>query len=85
MNYTNENIKARLSDKTIGGMTLTIDDLAAIGRVLSIQDDAYDEQFEKIHKKLDKIQKVLDNHEKRITCLEKQFAKHIENHEKIRA
>ena len=37
-----------ISDKTRAGMTLTIDDLAAIGRLLTLQDDAYDEQFEKL-------------------------------------
>lgn len=50
--YTIEEIKARTSDKTFQGMSLKIDDLAAIGRVLSIQDDAYDEQFDQIYKAL---------------------------------
>jgi predicted nuclease with TOPRIM domain len=50
--YTIEEIKARTSEKTFQGMSLKIDDLAAIGRVLSIQDDAYDEQFDQIYKTL---------------------------------
>lgn len=37
-----------LSDKTVKGMSLNIDDLAAIGRLLSLQDNVYDEQFDKI-------------------------------------
>ena len=37
-----------LSEKTVKGMSLNIDDLAAIGRLLSLQDNVYDEQFEKI-------------------------------------
>jgi peptidoglycan hydrolase CwlO-like protein len=36
-----------ISEQTRAGMSLNIDDLGAIGRLLSLQDDAYDEQFEK--------------------------------------
>lgn len=41
-----------ISEETRKGMTLTSDDLHAITRALSIQDNAYDEQFEEIHKTL---------------------------------
>lgn len=58
MRYNNEEIKKRLSDKTVEGMSLKIDDLAAIGRVLSIQDDAYDEHFEEIDKTLKEQQLI---------------------------
>jgi hypothetical protein len=74
-----------LSEKTRQGMTLTIDDLAAIGRLLTLQDDYYDELFERVERKLTEILKKLDNHEKRICALEKKLSKHIEDHEKIRA
>ena len=37
-----------LSEKTVKGMSLNIDDLAAIGRLLSLQDNVYDEMFEKV-------------------------------------
>lgn len=37
-----------ISDKTKEGMRLTIDDLGAISRLLTLQDDAYDEQFQSI-------------------------------------
>lgn len=73
-----------ISDQTKKGMTLTIDDLAAIGRLLTLQDDYYEELFERLERRLASIEKVLKNHEKRITYLEKKLAEHIE-HEKIRA
>lgn len=73
-----------ISDQTKKGMTLTIDDLAAIGRLLTLQDDYYEELFERLEKRLVSIEKVLKNHERRIACLEKKLAEHIE-HEKIRA
>ena len=82
---TNRYENVPLSEKTKSGMTLTIDDLAAIGRLLTLQDDYYDEQFEKINKKLDEVQKMLANHEKRICALEKKLAKHLDEHEKLRA
>jgi archaellum component FlaC len=66
-----------LSEHTRKGMTLNSNDLQAIGRLLMLQDDVYEEQFEKlcqgqkdIEKQLEGIKKMLDNHEKRITCLE---------------
>ena len=34
-----------ISDKTREGMSINIDDLAAIGRLLSLQDKVYDEEF----------------------------------------
>jgi chromosome segregation ATPase len=37
-----------ISEKTRAGMSINIDDLGAIGRMLSLQDDAYDERFEKM-------------------------------------
>ena len=44
-----------LSDKTRQGMSLNIDDLAAIGRLLTLQDDAYDERFEELEAKFDSL------------------------------
>ena len=52
MKYNQDEIRKRISDKTFEEMSLKIDDLAAIGRVLSIQDEAYDEQFEGVFKSL---------------------------------
>jgi septal ring factor EnvC (AmiA/AmiB activator) len=43
-----------ISEQTRAGMSLNIDDLGAIGRLLSLQDDAYDEQFEKIFNAIEK-------------------------------
>jgi uncharacterized protein YdcH (DUF465 family) len=72
-----------LSDATKKGMTLTIDDLAAIGRLLSLQDLANDEQFERIFDKLESVDRMLANHEKRIRFLEKRLNEHIQEHEKL--
>lgn len=69
-----------LSDKTKKGMVLTIDDLAAIGRLLTLQDDYYDDRFDKIERKLDSIMEKLDDHEKRIKRLEREFRKHCKEH-----
>ena len=57
----NEDKKTRydvipISEKTRKGMTLKIDDLGAIGRMLSLQDNAYDEQFDKLFKLMDSQQ-----------------------------
>ena len=71
-----------LSDKTKQGMVLTIDDLAAIGRLLSLQDNYYEELFEGLNKKLESVDKILDNHEKRLCRLEKMFAAHLADHPK---
>ena len=49
---TNRYANIPISEETKRGMSLTIDDLAAICRVLSLQDDVYDEQFEKTNKLL---------------------------------
>jgi chromosome segregation ATPase len=38
--------KIPISEETKKGMTLNINDLGAIGRMLAMQDAAYDEQFE---------------------------------------
>jgi septal ring factor EnvC (AmiA/AmiB activator) len=43
-----------ISEQTRAGMSLNIDDLGAIGRLLSLQDDAYDEQFDKIFNAIEK-------------------------------
>ena len=72
-----------ISDKTRKGMVLTIDDLAAIGRLLSLQDNYYDEQFEKLFKQQENINKILDNHEKRLCRLEKMFSAHLTEHEAV--
>jgi len=71
-----------LSDKTKAGMTLTIDDLAAIGRLLTLQDDYYEEQFNKIFKGMNEINKILKDHEKRLRIVENKLIKHLEDHEK---
>ena len=42
---TNRYDNIPISAETKKKMTLNIDDLAAIGRVLSLQDNVYDEQF----------------------------------------
>ena len=46
-----------ISDMTRKGMSLNIDDLAAIGRLLSLQDNAYDEQFEKLFESIKELSK----------------------------
>jgi chromosome segregation ATPase len=48
-----------ISEKTRKGMTLKIDDLGAIGRMLSLQDNAYDEQFDKLFKLMDSQQMAI--------------------------
>lgn len=69
-----------LSEQTKKGMTLKIDDLAAIGRLLTLQDDYYDEQFERIFKGLSEIMTKLEDHEKRIKRLEREFKRHLKEH-----
>ena len=73
-----------LSEQTKKGMTLTIDDLAAIGRLLSLQDNVYEEEFKRLNKRLDSIErkqesilKTLKDHEIRIKCLEEKVQKLI--------
>ena len=67
-----------ISDKTREGMTLNSDDLQAIGRLLMLQDDAYEEQFEKLTIAVEQIARdiivirgVLKDHDSRIRKLEK--------------
>jgi hypothetical protein len=74
-----------LSAKTRKGMVLTIDDLAAIGRLLSLQDLVYEDEFLKLHVRLSAIElslininKILDDHERRLICIERKLQKHIE-------
>lgn len=57
-----------ISDQTRKGMTLNVNDLAAIGRLLSLQDNVYDEQFEEINKAL----KVINRN---ISSMKREFAK----------
>ena len=64
-----------LSEHTRRNMTLNSDDLQAIGRLLMLQDDVYEEQFEKIFKGQEEIKKCLKDHEKRIRCLEEEVSK----------
>jgi ParB-like chromosome segregation protein Spo0J len=73
-----------LSEQTRKGMTLTIDDLAAIGRLLSLQDNVYEEEFKRLNKRLDSIErkqesilKTLKDHEVRIKCLEEKVQRLI--------
>jgi hypothetical protein len=63
-----------ISDKTKEGMRLSIDDLAAIGRLLTLQDNAYEQMFDEFRVefsqfKLDILDKLCD-HEKRIRRIE---------------
>lgn len=69
-----------ISEKTKKGMSLNSDDLQAIGRLLALQDDAYDEQFEQIFAKLEIIEKKLENHESRICILERKLEEHLRDH-----
>lgn len=73
-----------LTEQTKKGMTLTIDDLAAIGRLLSLQDNVYEEEFKRLNKRLDSIErkqesilKTLKDHEIRIKCLEEKVQRLI--------
>jgi len=50
-----------ISERTIKGMSLNIDDLGAIARLLSLQDNVYDEQFEKMDKKFDHLFSLMDS------------------------
>jgi hypothetical protein len=66
-----------ISQKTREGMTLNSNDLQAIGRLLSLQDNVYDEEFEKmflllnrIETRLAEIEHTQAEHEKRIKILE---------------
>ena len=45
--------KLPISDETKKGMSLNINDVGAIGRMLSLQDDVYDEQFTSLTEKID--------------------------------
>jgi hypothetical protein len=44
-----------ISEHTRKGMSLNIDDIAAIGRLLILQDDAYDERFDDLSKEIRKL------------------------------
>ena len=66
-----------ISDHTRSGMTLTSDDLQAIGRLLMLQDDAYEEQFEILIEGQEEIKRKLVSHERRIKCLEDKVGKLI--------
>jgi ABC-type Fe2+-enterobactin transport system substrate-binding protein len=80
LNKTNRYDNVPLSDKTKKGMVLTIDDLAAIGRLLTLQDDYYDEQFQRIYDRLGAIMAKLEDHEKRIKRLERKLCEHLKEH-----
>ena len=64
-----------ISDKTRQGMTLNIDDLQAISRLLMLQDDVYEDMFDELTQSMKDIKKVLANHESRICKLEKSIEK----------
>lgn len=53
-----------LSDKTREGMSLNIDDLGAIGRMLSLQDHVYEEQFDDISRLLKQHAKLMEGQQK---------------------
>ena len=57
--YRYDNIP--ISDTTRKGMTLNIDDLGAIGRMLTLQDDVYNERLEEILKLLTNQGKAIEN------------------------
>ena len=50
-----------ISEATKKGMSLNIDDLAAVGRMLSLQDNAYDEQFEGLEKLMKRQAQSIDS------------------------
>jgi len=50
-----------ISEKTKAGMSLNIDDLAAIGRLLSLQDNAYEEQFDAILDSIKELRKDVND------------------------
>ena len=52
--------KIPISEETKKGMTLNINDLGAIGRMLAMQDAAYDEQFEALTEMNKVVKESLD-------------------------
>lgn len=58
-----------ISARTKEGMTLTCDDLQAIGRMLSLQDNVYEDRFDEVmgaiatlHVKLDDLERDIFDH-----------------------
>ena len=59
-----------ISDKTRAGMTLTSDDIQAITRIFLLQDEVYEDRFDRLEESLSEIKRILKDHEKRIRILE---------------
>lgn len=59
-----------------------IDILSALGDMMMLQDDVYEEQFKNILDGINDIKDVLHDHETRIGCLEMWMKEHKELHEK---
>jgi hypothetical protein len=80
--YDLENLP--ISEATRKGLTPeNINYIGAVGRMLSLQDEVYEEQFDKIvgllkkiNERLDKIDKKLLDHEKRIRALESKLLRY---------
>jgi len=82
--YAVENLP--LSDITRSGLNngIFIDILSALGVMMTLQDDSYEETNKEILKtlihineKIEKISKIVSNHERRIRCLEDKIDKLI--------
>ena len=70
--YNFENLP--ISEKTKEGMKLSIDDVSILGRMMALQDDANDEEHEKIFKALDVILKKISATNDNVTELRKEVA-----------
>jgi len=65
--------KLPISDETKKGMSLNINDLGAIGRMLSLQDDVYDEQFTSLTEKIDLLLLGISGLKEDVANLKKQL------------
>ena len=65
--------KLPISDETKKGMSLNINDLGAIGRMLSLQDDVYDERFTVLTEKIDLLLLGISDLKKDVANLKKQL------------
>ena len=65
--------KLPISDETKKGMSLNINDLGAIGRMLSLQDDVYDERFTALTEKIDLLLLGISGLKEDVANLKKQL------------
>lgn len=65
--------KLPISDETKKGMSLNINDLGAIGRMLSLQDDVYDERFTVLTEKIDLLLLGISGLKEDVANLKKQL------------